>query len=677
MTKSDDTDRPDDDPRAKMAAMIAALDDDDQSSDGDRDDSSGASSDDADPPRRRRWRPSVHDELPRLVLERALGRSLPRRLRRKVPLAVVVQAPSADWVVPLSLAAKSLKGAPEVIHRDGAKRQIDRPDVGNDEVAAALRQGNSVVGVSQAPDRLLPATLTAVVDARVAAVAPDGDAIRILLRRCLGSAPKSVPDDIASGLDFHDIVSAFRRGATPRRVVALLAAVSSARCKATAADDTPTLDKLPGCAPAAREWGLALARDYAAWRRREIPWKQVDAAAVLTGIPGGGKTTFAKSLARTLKVRLVATSVGEWFAGSPGYLDSVIKAAQQAFDAARSANGILFIDELDAIPNRNTMSNRGKDWWTPVITYLLLLFDSEQTSRDGMVLLGATNADISQLDPALVRPGRFGRQFVLPPPTALDLSQVLAFWLGSVPAGIDLEALARLRPGATPADAAQWARDARALAIGAGRAVTADDIVAAVAPPDGKSDRDRRVAALHEAGHAVVAVLGGRALMSVSIAGVGTTAGATTTRNAFSSFPTRAEIEAETRVLMAGRAAEIVFLGVASMGAEGDLMVATRLVAMLHTAGGLGADLLHRAPSEDPTGPLAFDPALRRAVADDLARIQAGVIEDVRRQSAAVDALAGALMARRFLDGPEAEAIVKRALAAPARRGAPKPGRTP
>jgi DNA polymerase III delta prime subunit len=655
-----------DDPKSKIDALIASID---------ADDSATADTPPDAPPRKRRWRPFAAQELPRLVLARALGPALVRRLRGKHPIAVVVQAPAADWVDPLQSAAKEMRGAPTVVARDGSNRSGHKPEAGNDEIANALRDGRHVIGISHAPDRLLPSALVAVADARVACSSPHGPTIRALLRRCLGSAPRDIADDVVSGLGYHDIVASFRHGATPHRVVALLAAASSTRCRTTATDDTPPLDALPGCDPAAREWGLALARDYAAWRRGDIPWKQVCSAAVLTGPPGTGKTTFAKALARTLKMKLTATSVGDWFATTPGHLDSVVKGALNAFEEARNAKGILFIDELDGIPNRNMLSDHGRDWWTPVITFLLLLFDSAQTSREGMILLGATNMDIRFLDPALVRPGRFGRHLVVGLPSAGALADILRFHLGgAAPNAADLEALARLRPGATGADAAQWARDAQAAAREARRDVTLDDLVAAVAPPDDMSYRDRRLAAVHEAGHVVVGVHLGRAIQSVSVVALGRTGGRTSLSVGLPAFWTRADVEAEVSVLLAGRAAEAVLLAAPSMAAEGDLMAATALVAQMHVSGGLGADLVHRAPSASATAPLALDPVLRRAVAVDLNRIQAGVLETVGKSKAAIVALADALVARRFLDGAEAEAIVKKALA-PAPRRVPR--RTP
>src|SRR5206468_1856608 len=95
--------------------------------------------------------------------------------------------------------------------------------------------------------------------------------------------------------------------------------------------------------------------------------------AVFFGIPGTGKTTLARSIAQAAGVPFVETSVGEWFSGSSGNLDGVIKAAASFFDALSvaakvSGTAIGIADEADALPNRARLSDRGADWWLPVIT---------------------------------------------------------------------------------------------------------------------------------------------------------------------------------------------------------------------------------------------------------------------------------------------------------------------
>ncbi len=178
-----------------------------------------------------------------------------------------------------------------------------------------------------------------------------------------------------------------------------------------------------------------------------------------------------------------------------------------------------------------------------MITHLLTLFDGAVTDRTGVVLLGATNA-FDRLDAALVRSGRFERRFDIVPPTAADLAQALRLHLGDGLAGVDLTPIASLRPGATGADAARWARDARALARAAGRETTLTDLMAVVAPAEDRPAESVRLVAIHEAGHAVAYLATGLPVRSVSIIQTENTGGVTTARLYASQHPTAADQDA-------------------------------------------------------------------------------------------------------------------------------------
>ncbi|MCW2276530.1 hypothetical protein M2321_004138 [Rhodoblastus acidophilus] len=617
-------------------------------------------------------RPSPDRLLPQLVLDRALGSALKRRLRRLgPPLAVVVQAPDADWVAHLAKAAADLPRPPDVFACDGTSKAEHRPTIGNDDVSASLRNGRHVIGVSQAPAAYLPSTLTAVADAHVAA-ALDARTIRRLVSACVGRPPRDIPDGVALGLSFHDILAAFRAGASPAQVVAMLVTTSAAKRRSTSTDDVPPLDRLPGLRGPARDWGLGLVSDVQAWRRQEIPWSSVPASAVLVGPPGVGKTLFAKSVAVSCQVPIIELSIGAAFAQTDGHLNAVCRHVSDAFSQAKQCSGgaLLFADEMEAIPDRATLSDRNRDYWTPLLNLILTLSSEDMP---GVIKLGCSNF-ANRLDAALVRPGRFDRVIELLPPDAQGLADVLRFH-GCDFKGADLAALARLRPGATGADAASWARAAKRIAREAGRDMVLDDLVAVIAPDDAMSDRDRRRAAVHEAGHALAGFLGGRRLTLVSILSIKAVGGRTVMAGGMSVYVTRADAEAEIAILLAGRAAEIVVLGDASAGASSDLYAATSLVAMLHCSGGLGADLVHRATPDAATQLLAYDPVLRRAVADDLAVVQCGVLDAVRKNRAAVVALADVLVARRFVDGAEAEKIIRGSLPRAGRK--PKTNRRP
>jgi hypothetical protein len=617
-------------------------------------------------------RPSASQTLATLALEHALGPELIRRLGDDdgPPLAIVVQAPGPEWIDPLRRAVGRIAGRCQIFARSGSQRAIDTTSAGNDEVAAALFSGRHCVGISHAPARFLPSSLTTLADARFEVRAPGAGLIRRLVVACAGEPLVAIPANAGAGLGFYEIVGCFRSGATPEEVVAFLAAASSSRTRVAPTDDTPTLQNLAGYGEA-RTWGLELAEGIAQWRRGDIRWADLSSAAVLHGPPGCGKTLFARSLARTLEVPIVVTSIGELFASTVGHLDSIIKGLQSAFDAARATTpSILFIDELDGLPSRNSLSERNRDWWTPIINFALTLLDGAVTSREGIVLLGATNF-VDKLDPALVRPGRFDRLIEIPPSGPAGLAGILRHHLGSELPGADLELVARLRSDGTGALAAQWVRDARAAARAAGRPLALDDLVAVVAPPDRRAPEDLWRVCVHEAGHAVVHFEVDRALDSLSTIRDGPHGGVTV-GSAGSPTPTVEQIEDTARIFLAGRAAEEAILGSPSAAAQGDLARTTALLGGLHASQGLGGSLLYRSAPEDVLALLSFDHALRRTVEEHVTRLYAETLATLRRRAPDVERLARALRTRRALTGAEARAIVAGRRTAPGRgRAAP------
>lgn len=138
----------------------------------------------------------------------------------------------------------------------------------------------------------------------------------------------------------------------------------------------------------AKEWGLELAQDLDLWRNGALKWDEVDhRAVVLAGPPGTGKTSFAKVLANTLRVPLVATSVAEWNGRSN--LSGTIKRMEEVFkQALDQAPCVLFIDEVDGISNRNTLDDRYVEYWTQIINRMLELV-TEAMGKEGVILVGA------------------------------------------------------------------------------------------------------------------------------------------------------------------------------------------------------------------------------------------------------------------------------------------------
>lgn len=172
-------------------------------------------------------------------------------------------------------------------------------------------------------------------------------------------------DDVPAGVDqfrsaekigVADLAAHIRHGRRAEDCLAGLQAAVIAK-ELIPATNVVLLKDLAGYGEA-REWGLELVQDMDLWRNGALKWDEVDhRAVVLDGPPGTGKTSFAKVLADTLRVPLIASSVAEWNGRS--HLAGTIKGMEEVFgQALAQALCVLFVDELDGIANRNTLDDR-------------------------------------------------------------------------------------------------------------------------------------------------------------------------------------------------------------------------------------------------------------------------------------------------------------------------------
>lgn len=542
-----------------------------------------------------------------------------------------------------------------IFTRDGNTKNRLAAD-GNAEFASAVQRGFAVVGIAADPDRALPRDLVRMADHRIVVPSLDTDAIAKVIEAITGRRPADIDPELGRRVGLNDLMVAVRADIGPVHSLERLMRMAAG----SFTDNVPTLAEMHGLGEA-REWALNLVADLQAYMRKDIPWSAVDKGALLSGPPGTGKTTFARALARTAGpgVHFIATSYSQWQSYKEGHLGNVTRAIRMSFsEALQRRPAIIFVDEIDTIPARGSQA-KFDDWWTAILATLLECLDGVER-REGVVVIGACNHP-SRLDPALVRPGRLDKHVRIGLPTTTDLVGIMRGHLGGDLAGVDLIPAAVAAHGGTGADVERWVRTARRAARTEQRLLTLDDLVAAIhdGVPDLPADVRRRVA-VHEAGHAVAAIVLGMAQpVSLSIHPSG---GVTETTLTEFGAQTREYLEKYLMCLLAGRAAEeLVFESVVAGagGSEGsDLSVATRLALQLETSFGLGAfGPVWTCEEPNPRDLMIFGD-LRHAVRRTLDKAYVAAKDVLASNRATLDRLAAALCARGYLGRREIDAAM-------------------
>ena len=624
---------------------------------------------------RRRPRPMSVDVIAATVaLEAALPANLLADLGRGRCMTIVITVPSPGWCEPIKEAFFGLldKATPNAASvwkdtakfvRDGSERS-HRANVGDDEVVSAIAGGRSILGVAPDPARQLPRRLSTAPDHHVIVRPLSAKQLQGVIADVTGRKGRRPPaDELIAGLDPADIAIAIRRGSKLADCEDRLRKLAAARV-VQIDDSVPHLENLSGC-DEAREWGLNLAKDIALYREGSIKWNEVPAVgAIMVGPPGVGKTQVAKSLAKTLGIPLVSTSYAAWQSHREGHLgDLLAEMKRSAMEALALTPSVWFIDEIDSMANRNDADLRYREWHVTVCNGLLAL--CERAARPGVVLLGAAN-DISRMDAALMRPGRFGDRILeIPLPDETALAGIMRHHLAGDLAATDLMPFAQCALGATGANVAEWVRSARRAARNERRAITSADLMLQIAPADDRSVDDIRRAAIHEAGHCVALALTGQKVDFVSIRKTAAMGGQTTAPQLGTDFPTREDFERTISVLLAGRAAEEVLIGAPSASASGgphsDLARATDLVVGMHAAFGLGKAPVVHVHFRRASDMLRADAGLRRAVDENMSKIYRRTLQVISENRRAVTLVAERLIAVRHLDWNEIQRTLKSA----------------
>ena len=415
---------------------------------------------------------------------------------------------------------------------------------------------------------------------------------------------------------------------------------------------------------------------------------KIPKGVLLMGLPGTGKTLMAKAVAGEANVPFFSISGSDFVemfvgVGASRVRDLFEQARRTAKQLGRGA--IVFIDEIDAVGRQRFAGiGGGHDEREQTLNALLVEMDGFDT-QEGIVLMAATNRP-DVLDPALLRPGRFDRQVVINPPDLIGREAILKVHVRKIKLAkeVDLKAIARQTPGFSGADLANLANEAALLAARWNQeAVGMKELGAAIerviAGPERKSrvinEREKRITAYHESGHALLALLTPLAdpLHKVSIIPRGAQALGYTMQLPIEDryTLTRQELLARLTVMMGGRAAEEIAFNEVTTGAQNDLESATEIARRMVCEFGmsdrlgsltygkrerqifLGRDLFEERNYSEQTAVL-IDEEIRRIVDRCYERAKEGLIAH-RSQ---LDTLATKLLEKEVLDGEEVKRLV-------------------
>ncbi len=596
------------------------------------------------------------------LVQDALSPAERERIAQPAGTALVVAVPGPDWVEPVAQALSRIGNWGITFRRKGGKTS-ETALTGSDETANVLGHGLNALGVSQEPDRYLPASLVATADIRIDLRPPGPRVLRAAIELVTGMRCGRMPDDAARGLAFDETAACLRRGTKPSACVRRLVAASKAKLAGDPAlDDVPTLDRLYGMGPAT-EWGLTLAAGIEDWRKGLRAWKDLpERCAVISGPAGSGKSSWARSLAKTLRMPIVSTSVASWFS-SGGYLDQVIRQFEAVLAQAIAVGpAVLFLDEIDTIPRRASLDSRNAEYFNTLVSRVLLALDSAVSGETAsLIVIGATNFP-EKLDEALIRPGRLNRVIAIPPLDAAAIAGILRQHLSDDIPDADLAPLAIVGLGATGAEIASWVKGARSAALAERRPMVFADLVARLAPPDTRPPAVQMAVALHESAHAYATeVLGVGTVQAVSIVGRGRYSGKTNAKLRAVEAMNADELDALVVSVLCGRAADERW-GSATSGAAGgpgsDLAIATDLVACKHGSYGLGATLTYRAGPAAVASLIERDDAFKAVVEQDLRRLYEVSRLLIAQDGGIVETIARRLVSSRILSGAEIRAII-------------------
>ena len=411
---------------------------------------------------------------------------------------------------------------------------------------------------------------------------------------------------------------------------------------------------------------------------------KIPKGALLLGPPGTGKTLLARAVAGEADVPFFSMSGSDFVEMFVGVGASRVRDLFE--QGKKNAPCIIFIDEIDAVGRqRGAGLGGGHDEREQTLNQLLVEMDGFE-SNEGVILIAATNRP-DVLDPALLRPGRFDRQIVVPIPDVKGREGILKVHVRKVKLSddIDLKVLARGTPGLTGADLANMVNEAALLAARRNKdSVSMDEfeeakdkVLMGVARKSLViTDEEKKFIAYHEAGHTLVAKFLPKAdpIHKVTIIPRGMSLGVTQSlpvdeRHTYS----RDYLEASLAVFMGGRVAELQVFNQLATGAGNDLERATKLARKMVCNWGMSDELgpvtfgkaeEHIFLGREIQRPKEFSEATSETIDKEIKKF----IENAEKVAADIisknidklHALAAALLEREIIDSKEVDEIIGR-----------------